>query len=129
YSVVPRNLGTTLRLHGSDVVLRGFLAGDWLRALRDHLRIGDVAPVPADAQHRNVHRRQFKSNVDRLRRRRMKRKGETAEQAAAAIPASAQEAPHLPYAHLRSLSTGQKFCLFIAMGELQSTPTPGRFNS
>lgn len=129
YSVIPRNLGDTLRLHGTEATLRGFLTHDWLRGLRDQVRVSEVSPVPASAQHRNVRRRQFKSNVERLRRRRMKRKGETAEQAAHAIPDSAAEKPHLPYVHLRSLSTGQPFCLFVAMGEPSPDPVPGTFNS
>lgn len=129
YSVIPRNLGDTLRLHGSEVVLREILADDWLRSLRDHVRITEVRAAPANALHRNLYRRQFKSNVERQRRRRMKRKGETAEQAARAIPDSAAERPTLPYLRLHSLSTGQPFCLFVAMGTLQNAPVPGHFNT
>lgn len=129
YSVIPRNLGDTLRLHGSETALQGFLAGDWMRGVRDHVRSAGVAAVPVGALHRAVRRRQFKSNVERLRRRRMKRKGETAEQAARAIPDSAAEKPTLPYAHLHSLSTGQPFCLFIELGPVRPEPTIGRFNT
>lgn len=129
YSVIPRSIGDVLRLHGDNGVLRELLSSDWLRGLRDHVRMGNVLPVPADAMHRNVRRRQFKTSVERLRRRRMRRKGETAEEAARAIPDSTAEIPNLPYLHLRSLSSGQTFCLFIAMGTLQPAPVPGRFNS
>jgi len=129
YSVIPRGMGDTLRLHGEGAVLGEFLASDWLRGMRDHVRVSDVTPVPADALHRNLRRRQFKTNVERLRRRRMKRKGESAEEAARAIPTTAADVPHLPYVQLRSLSTGQAFCLFIAMGELRHDPVPGRFNT
>lgn len=129
YSVIPRGLGSMLRLHGSEAVLRGFVATDWMRGLRDHVRSSAVTAVPNGALHRLVQRRQFKSNVERLRRRRMKRKGETAEQAALAIPDSAAKKPHLPYAHLHSLSTGQPYCLFIALGPLQSKAVPGAFNT
>lgn len=129
YSVIPRAIGDTLRLHGSEEVLRGLMAEDWLRGMRDHVRIGDIQPVPPGAMHRNVRRRQFKTSVERLRRRRMKRKGESADEVARALPGSAAEVPTLPYVHLRSLSTGQKFCLFIAMGELLAEPVPGRFNT
>lgn len=129
YSAIPRNLGDTLRLHGSEATLNAFLSSDWLRGMRDHVRSTGVAAVPVEALHRTVGRRQFKSNVERLRRRRMKRKGETAEQAARAIPDSAAEKPNLPYVHLRSLSTGQPFCLFIALGPLSAEPSRGGFNS
>lgn len=129
YSTVPRQLGDTLRLHGSEATLRTFLQLDWLRALRDHVRVSEVAAAPSGAPHRSVSRRQFKSSVDRLRRRRMKRKGETAQQAAQAVPASAAQKPNLPYVHLHSLSTLQPFCLFIAMSEPQAHAVVGTFNS
>lgn len=129
YSMSPRNLGSTLRLHGSEAVLQDLLAGDWLRGMRDHVRTAAVSAAPANAKYRSVYRKQFQSNVERMRRRRMKRKGETAEQAAVAIPDSAMQVPTLPYTHLRSLSTGQNFCLFIAMSALQAESQQGRFNS
>jgi len=129
YSVIPRTLGDTLRLHGEGLALQGLMASDWLRGIRDHARATEVTPVPSHAGHRLVQRRQFKSNVERQRRRRMKRKGETREQVERAIPDSAAERPTLPYANLRSLSTHQPFCLFIALGPLQSQPTAGGFNS
>lgn len=124
-----RTLGNRLRLHGTDKGLHQFMQPDWLKGMRDHIRMTEIAPVPEDAGHRTVQRRQFKTNVERLRRRRMKRKGETAEQAKAAIPHTIERSPNLPYVHLRSRSTGQPFCLFIAMGPLQPLPTSGRFNS
>lgn len=129
YSVIPRNLGATLRLHGNEAVLQGLMSDDWMRGVRDHVRSTNIAPVPEHTAHRVVRRRQFKSNVDRLRRRRMKRKGESAEQAARALPDSAAEKPNLPYAHLRSLSTGQPFCLFIALGPLLNEAASGSFNT
>jgi CRISPR-associated endonuclease Csy4 len=129
YSVIPRAMGNVLRLHGSDAVLRQFLQTDWLKGMRDHVRLSEIAAAPADAPHRTVQRRQFKTNVERLRRRRMKRKGETAQQATAAIPSTVERRPNLPYAHLRSRSTGQPFCLFIALGPLTPAAIAGPFNS
>ena len=84
--------------------------------------------MPAPAQHRTVSRRQFKTNADRLRRRRMQRKGETAEQAAAAIPDAVERRPDLPFVQLRSSSTGQPFCLCVEHGPLQLQPVAGGFN-
>lgn len=129
YSLSPRTLGTTLRLHGSEADLKQLLATDWLKGMRDHVRIRDIAPAPPDVPHRTLQRKQFKTSAERLRRRRMRRKGETEEQAKAAIPSSAEHRPNLPYVHLHSRSTRQPFCLFIALGPLQPTAIPGRFNS
>lgn len=129
YNLSPRTLGNTLRLHGESDALQQLMATDWLKGMRDHVRISDVAAVPANTLHRTVQRKQFKTSAERLRRRRMRRKGETAEQAKAAIPTSIERRPNLPYLHLHSRSTGQPFCMFIAMGPLQAAPTPGTFNS
>lgn len=128
YSMNPRSLGTKLRLHGSDTSLRQLFGTDWLKGMRDHVRMTDVAPAPVGAPHRTVQRKQFKTNVERLRRRRMKRKGETAGQAQEAIPSSIERTPNLPYAHVRSRSTAQPFCLFIALGPSCPTGVPGNFS-
>lgn len=129
YSLDPRAIGSVLRLHGDAATLAGLMAEDWLKGVRDHVRATGVLPVPEGSPHRTVQRRQFKTSVERLRRRRMQRKGETAEQAAKAIPATAEDRPDLPYVHLRSRSTGQPFCLFVALGPLRQEAAPGTFNS
>lgn len=129
YTVNPRTLGTTLRLHGSDHALRQLAQADWLKGVRDHVRMTDIAGVPAGASHRTVQRKQFKTSAERLRRRRMRRKGETEEQATKAIPSSMEHHPNLPYVYLRSHSTGQPFCLFITLGPLAADATSGSFNS
>ncbi|KRE92400.1 type I-F CRISPR-associated endoribonuclease Cas6/Csy4 [Frateuria sp. Soil773] len=129
YGMAPRTLGATLRLHGGSDTLRSLLQTDWLKGMRDHVRMTDIAEAPSNAPHRTVQRKQFKTSADRLRRRRMRRKGETAEQAAQAIPSTMERRPGLPYVHLRSHSTGQPFCLFIALGPLAPAATPGSFNS
>lgn len=124
-----RTLGATLRLHGTPDALQRLFGQDWLKGMRDHTQVGDMCLAPADAQYRCVRRRQFKTNVDRLRRRRMQRKGETVEQAAAAIPDGVERRPDLPFVQLRSSSSGQAFCLFIEHGPLLNEPIPGAFNA
>lgn len=128
YSINPRTLGNTLRLHGDAASLQQ-LQVDWLKGLRDHVRMTEAALVPDSTMHRTVQRQQFKTNVDRLRRRRMRRKGETAQQATQAIPDSVERRPDLPYVHVRSRSSGQSFCLFVALGREAERATPGSFNS
>lgn len=129
YSLSPRTLGNRLRLHGTETALSRLMALDWLSGMADHVQCSEVLPVPEAVHHRTVARRQFKTSSERLRRRRMKRKGETHAQAAHAIPDSAKQTPHLPFVHIRSNSTGQSFALFIELGEMTDQPVPGRFNS
>lgn len=129
YSLNPRGIGNVLRLHGEADALEGLMAEDWLKGMRGHVHSTGIQAVPEGAMHRTVQRRQFKTNVERLRRRRMRRKGETSEQAAQAIPATAEDRPGLPYVHLRSHSTGQPFCLFVTLGPLQREAISGTFNT
>lgn len=129
WPLASRTLGGVLRLHGTPLALQRLMAQDWLHGMHAHTHSGGLRPAPADAPHRTVHRRQFKTSAERLRRRRARRKGETAEQAEAAIPDSAERRPNLPSVRLHSSSTGQSFCLCVEHGPLQAQPVPGAFNA
>lgn len=129
YSRNPRGVGSVLRLHGAQAALQRLMQVDWLKGIRDHVRMTDISAVPETAKHRTVTRKQFKTSAERLRRRRMKRKGESLEQATQAIPGTVERTPELPYVHLRSHSTGQGFHLFIALGPLVDEPVSGVFNT
>jgi len=121
-------LGNCLRLHGSEQALRHLMAQRWLTGMQDHVRCGEVTLVPASAGRLTVRRVQAKSNPERLRRRQMKRKGWTAEQARAEIPDSVAESLKLPFLTVRSSSTGQNFRLFIEQKPTDAS-RPGRFNA
>jgi len=128
YQRKPKSLGGVLRIHGDENALRHLQEMEWLKGMRDHSRVSAIQPVPAGASHIVVQRRQFKTNAERLRRRRMKRKGETHEQATQAIPDSVERKPDLPFLVLRSQSSGQAFHLFIDQGPLGSERVEGQFN-
>lgn len=123
-------LGTHLRLHGSDAALQSLMSTDWLHGMQDHLHISAPATVPTGARHRVVSRVQAKSNVERLRRRAIKRHGLDIAAAEQRIPNSAAERLRLPFVTLGSRSTGQpSFPLFIRHGPLRAEPIVGTFNS
>lgn len=128
YQRKPKNLGDILRLHGNLSALTQLQATDWLKGMRDHTALTAIQPVPNTARHLVVKRRQFKTNAERLRRRRMMRKNETYEQALLAIPKSVEQKPDLPFLTVRSASTEQTFCLFIEQGAPQDQATVGEFN-
>lgn len=122
-------LGTRLRLHASLAALSGLLQSDWLAGMRDHVLLTPPALVPPAAQYRTVRRVQVKSSPERLRRRLMRRHGIDAQHARQRIPDEAARLAHLPFAQLRSTSTGQNFMLFIDHGPLQPGASPGDFNA
>lgn len=125
----PPRLGGRLRLHGNAVSLERLMGENWMQGMGDHVHVSDIQPVPNDACHRVVRRRQFKTSVERLRRRRAKRHGETMEQVCARIPEGIERKSDLPFVVLRSLSTGHNFSLFIEHGPEGSEPVKGTFNS
>ncbi len=129
YSLLPRSLGEVLRLHSTEASLQRLMELPWLQGMRDHVQLTALSQAPLDAPRWQVQRRQFKTNADRLRRRRMRRKGETREQAAAAIPDNVERSPKLPFVQLHSTSTNQPFSLFIDQGPAQSNETQDRFNT
>jgi len=123
-----RGLGDHLRLHGSLHALGTLQALEWLTGMRDHVRLGEIQPVPAGCRHRCVSRVQVDSNPGRLRRRLMRRHGLDEDTALQRIPDSAMRLTHLPWIEMRSQSNGQRFRLFIDHCPLQENPTPGTFN-
>lgn len=129
YSLKPKGVGSILRLHGDQASLNRLQALAWLKGMRDHTETTEVRPVPASAEYLRVTRRQFKTNVERLRRRRMKRKGESYKQACEAIPADIERKPNVPFITVRSASTGQSFSLFIEQLKADGGHQAGEFNS
>ncbi len=122
-------LGSRLRLHGTRHRLHALMDQDWLRGMRDHVAIEEIAAVPEEAGHRIVRRRQYKTNVERLRRRRMKRHQESYEEACQHIPDSVERRVRTPFVMVRSQSTGQAFSLFIEHCQVKNLPVKGRFST
>lgn len=123
-------LGGVMRLHGSQQHLTDLMLANWLAGMRDHVTVSPVQAVPLNRiGYRVVSRVQAKSNPERERRRLMRRKGLDEAQARARIPDSAAETLALPYARLRSQSTGQAFHLFIRHGAIVDRATDGAFNA
>lgn len=132
HSLRPVQLGTVLRLHGTESALTALMATPWLRGIRDHLPndAPAVQAVPAEVLgHRVVRRVQTDSNPERLRRRLMRRKHITAEEAKSHIPEDAAKRLNLPFVSLMSSSTGHPFHLFIKHDELRKTSEAGHFNT
>lgn len=128
YALKPRTLGQVLRLHATADRLRQLLALDWLAGMRDYVDIDQVATVPFNAKYRVVRRIQPKTNAERLRRRHAQRHQVPLEVARERIPDSVARSVALPFATIRSLSTGQTFSVFIEQGSLQAEPVSGVFS-
>jgi CRISPR-associated endonuclease Csy4 len=122
------HLGDVLRLHGTEDAFSKLLGDAWLVGMRDHVRIGSVTQVPPVVEHRHVQRVQVKSNVERIRRRQMKRHGWSAAEAREKIPESAARILELPYVRVESQSSGHRFHLFLRHQPVAGS-TVGTFNA
>ncbi len=124
-------LGCALRLLGPQVALSQLMALNWISGMRDHTRLTPVLPVPATAQHRSIRRVQVQSSAERMRRRRMRRHNESAEDALLKIPDSAgANCTDLPWLDVHSTSSGgHRFKLFLRHGDVSSNPVSGEFNA
>lgn len=121
-------LGRRIRLHAIPARLQTLTGHIAESGVRDHLKIGAMLEVPNTVEFMTVRRVQCKSNVERLRRRYIKRHGVSELEVQSIIPEKSAQRLNLPYATLLSRSTGQKFRLFIEQKKV-STPVCGRFNS
>lgn len=129
YQLSPRQLGERLRIHGTETRLRQLMDSGWLAGMSDHAEKTDVLLAPESGEYCLVRRRQVKSNVERLRRRRMKRKGGSYEEAVVAIPAEVERKSKLPFATLNSRSSGEVFKLLVDQQVSFKEPRNGDFNA
>lgn len=123
-----RTMGTVMRVHGSQKALTLLMAQSWLNGMRDHIKISEIAKAVSTGDYLIVRRRQFKTNVNRLRRRHMKRHGLNEQEAIKAVPDFVGEQPDLPFMSLASGSTRQKFCIFVDQIVVKA-PAEGIFNA
>lgn len=128
YSASPPRLGNCLRLVGTAPDLSALMAQDWLRGMRDHIKVEPIAVVPTDAIQRTLRRVQAKSSPARLRRRQMRRHGLSEAEAVQRVPETVEERLDLPFVQLASGSTGQTFRLYLRLGAPQDCST-GAFNA
>lgn len=126
--VKTRSLGNHLRLHGAHERLEALMRAGWLNGMRDHVMLTDIAPVPGNARHVIVKRRQFNTGSESRAKRYAKRNNVSVEEARQMYQKVAARKIELPYVQLASRSTQGHFCLFIEHGEPQEQPVEGTFN-
>ncbi len=124
-----KNLGNTLRLHGTQEALGRLMAENWIKGLRDYTRISEIQPVPDNAKHRRVRRFQAASSVERKRRRSIKKGWLSEAEAVELIPMAAAEKSKLPFLEVKSNSNEQRFRLFIQQMPVQEMAAEGTFSN
>ncbi|WP_104203290.1 type I-F CRISPR-associated endoribonuclease Cas6/Csy4 [Billgrantia saliphila] len=126
--VRARTPGDRLRLHAGQARLEQLMEIAWLTGMRDHVMLEAIQPVPAEARHRNVRRRQFNTGSPSRAKRYAQRHSIGVEEAQRLMETPAARQIALPFVQVSSRSSGQRFALFIEHGQLQPQPVAGRFN-
>lgn len=122
-------LGSKLRLFAttSDQLQQLNLA-KWLNRLTDYTHCTSIKEVPRVGQYARFKRVQFDSNIERLVRRRAKRKGESLEEALMHYSGFKEQQSKLPFVNMQSLSKDCRFRLFIEL-EIIEQEEEGAFSS
>jgi CRISPR-associated endonuclease Csy4 len=122
-------LGDVLRVHGSQNSLQRLMTLKWLARIVDYINVSEITKIPESACYRVVKRIQTKSCQERLFRRSVRKGWITEEEAALKIREKSNKTLSLPFLHVKSLSTQQRFRLFIEHGPITSEPVTGKFNA
>jgi len=122
-------LGSKIRLLSSTILeLQSLDVQRWLKRLADYVHCTSIKEVPSSvSQFACFKRVQFDSNVERLARRRMKRKGETLAQAIEHFSDVEFKESKLPFVNVNSLSGQKKFKLFVDK-KIVNSAIEGTFN-
>lgn len=116
YNAEKFQLGNKLRLFAStEAELNQLNVEKWLQRLRDYVHISSVRLVPETVNDHAIFKRvQLKSNNERLARRKAKRQNIPYEEALAFLNGRIESDSNLPYINIKSLSSQQRYRVFIA---------------
>lgn len=130
YSVGRYPMGSKLRLFAaSEKSLQALDLPQWLQHYTDYTHCTSITAVPGSVTQYAVFKRvQFDTNIERMARRRVKRKDETLEQALAYLSGFTDQTSKLPFINMNSLSKGQQFRFFIQR-DMALEPAKGLFNT
>jgi len=124
-----KTLGSIIRVCGTQKDLERLLQSQWKNNLQDYLSVTDIRHVPTQTKFCIVKRVQVKSSIERIRRRCIRKGWLTEEQALLKFSSKTEEKLDLPFLHMKSLSTGQPFRLFIEHSKELDQPVSGKFSA
>ncbi len=115
YSIEPYKLGSKLRLFANDkAVLENFDARKWLSSLSDYIHITSIRDVPKNiSSYIRFKRKQSKSSLERLARRKAKYEAISLEHALELLKNRKEQFIISPFIKISSNSSGESFRLFI----------------
>ncbi|MGI9283125.1 MAG: type I-F CRISPR-associated endoribonuclease Cas6/Csy4 [Endozoicomonas sp.] len=123
FSATQPRLGRKLRIFAPDKPILSQLAIElWLERLMDYVHITSIRPVPESVNgYIRYKRLNPKSSGERLARRASKRKGISLEEAREERKNFSPQLTKAPYIWMKSLSSEQRFRLFIQEERLEQS--------
>ena len=123
-------LGSKLRLFAVDEKsLKSLDIPLWLQRFTDYTHCTSIKAVPGSVTQYAVFKRvQFDTNIERMARRRAKRKDETIEQSITYLKGFTDQMSKLPFINMNSLSKDKKYRIFIQKDSVLE-PVKGFFNT
>ena len=125
YNAAKFVLGRKLRVFAkNEKTLMEMKCEQWLNRLSDYVHVSRIKPVPEklDGYACFTHIKP-KGSVEKLARRRAKRKGETMQQALVYFENYEEERSRLPYINISSQTNGHHFRLFIEKKKMGHSKT------
>ncbi len=131
YNARANRLGSKLRLLAKDsAILENFNANNRLNRLSDYIDITSICDVPTTVvTYASFHRIQPKSNNKSHARRKAKRENITCEQALAILEKYPVKPTKAPYLYIKSLSSSEKFSLYIDFTEHKTGNSDANFGT
>lgn len=116
YQTESNILGSKLRIFAySTEELKGLRLEQELEKLSEYIYLTDILDIPKNPSSHSIYRRvQFKTSIERLARRRVRKiPGITLDEAIQELNNLKTTKTNLPYIQMKSLSSNQTFSLFI----------------
>ncbi len=120
-------LGNVIRIHGNQNRLSELQAMNWSGSLSGYCEISEILPVPDNAKHRTISRKQ--SNMTQAKLRRLIKRGSISTDEAKQYRAKMfSQSLDNPYLELESTSNGNKHRRYLEFGQLSDNAIVGEFD-
>jgi len=121
-------LGRKIRLHSHAAMLNDLQGTNWLGGLSGYCEVTDILSIPKQCIYQTVSR--IQSTMSQSKLNRLIKRGSITEREVKAYKAKMfSKGLDNPYLELESGSNGQKYRRYILLGDMQTTPVEGKFDT
>jgi CRISPR-associated endonuclease Csy4 len=126
--IIQYKLGNAIRLHSEQNRLEDLQKSNWLNTLSDYCEIHPIKPIPQEIQGYQIYSRKKQTKSNAKLRRAIKRNQLNEQQIQQYKADWYKQGLKYPFVELNSVSTNQRYRIFIQPSEIHSQATQGNFN-